>query len=66
MQYAILGSTGIKVSRIALGTATFGVAPTAAHTDRLVGQALDLGRDLARAAAPLPPAHRGHDAVRAA
>lgn len=43
MQYAILGSTGIRVSRIALGTATFGVAPTAAHTDRLVGQALDLG-----------------------
>jgi aryl-alcohol dehydrogenase-like predicted oxidoreductase len=43
MQYAILGSTGIKVSRIALGTATFGVAPTAEHTDRLVGEALDLG-----------------------
>ena len=43
MQYSILGSTGIRVSRIALGTATFGVAPTAAHTDRLVGEALDLG-----------------------
>ncbi len=43
MQYAILGSTGIRVSRIALGTATFGVAPTAEHTDRLVGEALDLG-----------------------
>ena len=27
MQYSILGSTGISVSRIALGTATFGVAP---------------------------------------
>ena len=34
--------------------------------DALAGQALDLGHDLARAAAPLPPAHRGHDAVRAA
>src|SRR6476659_2817906 len=43
MQYSILGSTGIRVSRIALGTATFGVAPTAEHTDRLVGEALDLG-----------------------
>jgi 1-deoxyxylulose-5-phosphate synthase len=43
MQYSILGSTGISVSRIALGTATFGVAPTAEHTDRLVGEALDLG-----------------------
>lgn len=43
MQYSILGSTGIRVSQIALGTATFGVAPTAEHTDRLVGEALDLG-----------------------
>src|SRR3954464_2683110 len=43
MQYSILGSTGISVSRIALGTATFGVAPTSEHTDRLVGEALELG-----------------------
>jgi aryl-alcohol dehydrogenase-like predicted oxidoreductase len=43
MQYSILGSTGVRVSRICLGTATFGVAPTAEHTDRLVGEALDLG-----------------------
>ena len=43
MQYSILGSTGVRVSRIALGTATFGVAPTAAETDRLVGEALDAG-----------------------
>jgi aryl-alcohol dehydrogenase-like predicted oxidoreductase len=43
MQYSILGSTGVRVSRIALGTATFGVAPTSEHTDRLVGEALELG-----------------------
>lgn len=43
MQYSLLGSTGVRVSRIALGTATFGVAPTAEHADRLVGEALDLG-----------------------
>jgi aryl-alcohol dehydrogenase-like predicted oxidoreductase len=33
----------VKVSRICLGTATFGVAPTAQDTDRVVGAALDLG-----------------------
>lgn len=43
MQYSILGSTGVRVSRIALGTATFGVAPTAENTGRLVGEALDVG-----------------------
>src|SRR3954453_8002115 len=43
MQYSILGSTGVRVSQICLGTATFGVAPTAEGTDRLVGEALDLG-----------------------
>ena len=43
MQYAILGRTGVKVSRICLGTATFGVAPTAQDADQLVGAAIDLG-----------------------
>jgi aryl-alcohol dehydrogenase-like predicted oxidoreductase len=43
MQYSILGPTGVRVSQICLGTATFGVAPTAEDTDRLVGEALDLG-----------------------
>jgi 1-deoxyxylulose-5-phosphate synthase len=43
MQYSILGPTGVRVSQICLGTATFGVAPTAKDTDRLVGEALDLG-----------------------
>jgi aryl-alcohol dehydrogenase-like predicted oxidoreductase len=43
MKYSVLGSTGVKVSRICLGTATFGVAPTAQDTDRVVGAALDLG-----------------------
>jgi 1-deoxyxylulose-5-phosphate synthase len=43
MQYSILGRTGVKVSQICLGTATFGVAPTAQDADRLVGAAVDLG-----------------------
>lgn len=43
MQYSILGKTGIRVSRICLGTATFGVAPSARDADRLVSEALDLG-----------------------
>src|SRR4051794_16255176 len=43
MRYSILGATGVKVSRICLGTATFGVAPTAQDADRVVGAAVDLG-----------------------
>ena len=43
MRYSVLGSTGVKVSRICLGTATFGVAPSAQDADRVVGAALDLG-----------------------
>ena len=43
MQYTVLGSTGVKVSRICLGTATFGVAPTAQDADQLVRAAIDLG-----------------------
>src|SRR6478672_1077064 len=43
MQYSVLGPTGVKVSRICLGTATFGVAPSVQDADRLVGTALDLG-----------------------
>ena len=29
MEYCLLGPTGVKVSKICLGTATFGVAPDA-------------------------------------
>src|SRR3954466_12332093 len=43
MRYSILGATGVKVSRICLGTATFGVAPTAQDADRVVGAAIDAG-----------------------
>jgi len=43
VQYSLLGPTGVKVSKICLGTATFGVAPTAHDVDRVVGAALDLG-----------------------
>src|SRR5437763_243795 len=43
MQYSVLGTTGVKVSRICLGTATFGVTPTAQDADRVVGAAIDVG-----------------------
>src|SRR3954447_20105733 len=43
MKYSVLGATGVKVSRICLGTAPFGVAPTAQDADRVVGAAIDVG-----------------------
>ena len=43
MQYSVLGTTGVQVSRICLGTATFGVAPTAHDADQVVGAAVELG-----------------------
>ncbi|MEV7800107.1 aldo/keto reductase [Microbacterium foliorum] len=43
MRYSVLGTTGVRVSTICLGTATFGVAPTADATSRLVAEAIDLG-----------------------
>jgi aryl-alcohol dehydrogenase-like predicted oxidoreductase len=43
MDHALLSGTGLRVSRLALGTASFGVAPTAADTQKLVDYALDEG-----------------------
>ena len=43
MEYSLLGPTGVKVSKICLGTATFGVAPDAQEAERVVHAALDLG-----------------------
>jgi 1-deoxyxylulose-5-phosphate synthase len=43
MEHALLGPTGVKVSRICVGTATFGVAPTERDADRVIHAALDLG-----------------------
>ncbi len=43
MQYALLGRTGVKVSRISLGAAAFGVAPVEADAIKLVDRAIDLG-----------------------
>ena len=39
MEYSLLGPTGVKVSKICLGTATFGVAPDAQEAGRVVGAA---------------------------
>lgn len=43
MKYSVLGPTGIRVSKICLGSATFGVAPTAQGAGDVVGAALDVG-----------------------
>jgi aryl-alcohol dehydrogenase-like predicted oxidoreductase len=43
MEYSLLGPSGVKVSKICLGTATFGVAPDAQEAGRVVHAALDLG-----------------------
>lgn len=43
MKYSVLGGSGIRVSRICLGTATFGVAPTARDAIGVVSAALDVG-----------------------
>ena len=43
MKYSLLGPTGVKVSNICLGTATFGVAPDAQEAERVVQAALDAG-----------------------
>jgi aryl-alcohol dehydrogenase-like predicted oxidoreductase len=43
MEYSVLGRTGMRVSKICLGTATFGVAPSPRQADRIVSAALDIG-----------------------
>jgi aryl-alcohol dehydrogenase-like predicted oxidoreductase len=43
VQYAFLGRTGVRVSRISLGAAAFGVAPVAEDAVALVRRALELG-----------------------
>src|SRR3954462_8013826 len=43
MDYSLLGPTGVSVSKICLGTATFGVAPDGQDAERVVHAALDLG-----------------------
>jgi 1-deoxyxylulose-5-phosphate synthase len=43
MKYSVLGPTGVRVSRVCVGTATFGVAPSSQDADGVVGAALDLG-----------------------
>lgn len=43
MKYSILGRSGMSVSQICLGTATFGVAPDPQEAELVVRAALDLG-----------------------
>ena len=43
MQYVLMGNTGVRVSRIIMGTYPFGVAPLAKGVDAVVGSALEVG-----------------------
>jgi aryl-alcohol dehydrogenase-like predicted oxidoreductase len=43
MEYTLLGPTGVSVSKISLGTATFGVSPDADQAQHVVHAALDVG-----------------------
>lgn len=43
MRYSVLGPSGVRVSKVCLGSATFGVAPSSHDADAVVGAALDLG-----------------------
>ncbi|WP_024935190.1 aldo/keto reductase [Actinomadura welshii] len=43
MEYTNLGASGLRVSRLGLGTATFGLAPDATEADRMIRAALDAG-----------------------
>lgn len=43
MKYAPLGRTGVQISKIGLGSATFGVAPLEADAIKIVDRAFDLG-----------------------
>ena len=43
MEYSLLGPSGVRVSKVCLGTATFGVAPDAQEAERVVQAALGAG-----------------------
>jgi aryl-alcohol dehydrogenase-like predicted oxidoreductase len=46
VEYALIGQTGLRVSRVALGTAVFGLAPPGDSCEPLVHAALDAGINL--------------------
>ncbi|MEY2430559.1 MAG: hypothetical protein QOC92_284 [Acidimicrobiaceae bacterium] len=46
MEYTLLGRTGLRVSRLALGTAVLGLAPPEEEADALVHAALEFGINL--------------------
>jgi aryl-alcohol dehydrogenase-like predicted oxidoreductase len=43
MDYSFLGTSGVRISKLVLGTALFGVAPLEHDADALIGAALDAG-----------------------
>ncbi len=43
MEYTYLGRTGLKVSRLCLGTMNFGPEQTEAESHRIMDRALELG-----------------------
>ena len=46
MEYALVGRTGLRVSRLALGTAVLGLAPAEDRSDELIHAACDAGINL--------------------
>jgi len=46
MEYQLLGRTGLRVSRLALGTALLGLAPPEDDVDELISTAIDVGVNL--------------------
>ena len=64
MEYSLLGPTGVMVSKICLGTATFGAAPDAQEAGRVVHAALDLGINFFDTITPVGPSREysiGHN-----
>ena len=43
MEYSLLGNSGVRVSKISVGTFPYGIAPLAENVNALIGRALDLG-----------------------
>ncbi|WP_432984034.1 aldo/keto reductase [Dactylosporangium sp. CA-233914] len=43
MERTVLSGSGLRVSQLGLGTATFGLSPSPSDADRLIGAALDAG-----------------------
>ncbi len=62
MKYSPLGSSGLSVSRVCLGSMTWGVQNTQADADQQIGYAIDKGVNFIDTAEmyPVPPSEKTH------